>query len=50
MALPTSSGSVANRNDSALHGLILYARHARATAAGDTLIRAASSLVDQHDH
>lgn len=31
VTFPTNSGSVENRNDSAFHGLIPYAFHARAT-------------------
>src|SRR4029077_7087484 len=47
VTLPTSSGSVENRNDSARHGLMPYARHARATEVLLIFNCAANSREDQ---
>ena len=47
VTVPTSSGAVANRNDSAFHGLIPYAFHARVTVLWLTFSSPASSLLDQ---
>jgi len=45
--VPTSSGSVENGNDSAFHGLIPYERQARWIVEALTLVRLASSWLDQ---
>ncbi len=47
VTLPTNSGWVESRNDSAFHGLIPYARRARATEVLEIFKRSASSRVDQ---
>ena len=47
MTLPTNSGSVENRNDSARHGWTRYSRHALATVASEIPSCRASSRVDQ---
>ena len=47
MTLPTNSGSVENRNDSARHGCTRYSRHALATVASEIPRCRANRRVDQ---